>query len=105
MDRAIQKLTAAKFDVYGIGHIANVVDGVVTGMPVHALRLLETARSLLLRLTWRTAAGQPAGSPCCPRPADASATWSPEPARSGMARLRLEQRLGSPGSAIQFGRF
>ena len=105
MARAIDKLTAGKFDVYGIGHIANVVVGVVTGLPVHALRLLETARSLLLRLRWRTAAGRSAGSHGCLRPVAAGAMRGPEPTRSGMARLRPERRLGRPRSAIGTGRF
>ena len=46
MGRAIDKLNAGKLDNRGIGHLANVAVGTVTGMPVDGLRLFETARSL-----------------------------------------------------------
>ena len=48
---------AMKSDVCGIRHFTDVVIGVVADMPVHGLRLLETARSLLVRLIWCVGAG------------------------------------------------
>ena len=105
MGKAIRNLIAGKFDVDGIGHIANVVVDVVTGLPVRGLRLLGTARSLLVRLAWRVGAGPVATVPCCVRPVHAGATWTPEPMSSGAARSRLYQRLGRPRSAIGSGRF
>ena len=104
MGKAIRNLIAGKFDVDGIGRIANVVVDVVTGMPEHGLRLFETARSLLVRLAWRVGAGRVATAPCCLRPVHAGATWTPEPASSGDAHSRLYKRLGRPRSAIRFGR-
>ena len=103
MGTATVKKMAGKFDVCGIAHFTNVVD-IVTGMPAHGLRLLRAARSLLLRLTWRIEAGQPAGSRYCPRPVLARATWAPEPTGSGVDGSRLGKRLGRPGSATRVGR-
>ena len=105
MGRAIDKLNAGKLDNCGIGHFAHVAVGTVTGMPVDGLRLFETARSLLVRLTWRLAAGQLAGNADCLRPVHAGATWTPEPASSGIVRSRLYERLGRPRSAIRAGKF
>ena len=105
MGTAICKLVTGKLDVRGIAHFTNVVVDAVTGMPVDGLRLLETARSLLVRLAWREAAGLSATSPCCLRPVATSATWAPEPAGSGMAQSHLYKRLGRPGSAIRVFRF
>jgi len=105
MGKAIRNLIAGSFDVRGIGHVAHVVVDVVTGMPVDGLRLLETARSLLARLTWRAQAGQPTGNRYCPRPAYAGATWTPEPTSSATPGTRRSKRLGRLRSAIRGGRF
>jgi len=105
MGRAIDKLNAGKLDNRGIGHFANVAVVIVTGMPVDGLRLLETARSLLMRLTWRLAAGQLAGHARLLRPVHAGATCTPEPTSSGIARRRLYWRSGRPRSAIRAGTF
>jgi len=104
MGMAIRNLIAGKFDVDGIGQIANVVVDVVTGMPERGLRLCETARSLLVRLAWRVGAGHVATVPCCLRPVHAGATWTPEPTSSGTCPSRLYKRLGRPRSAIRSGR-
>ena len=104
MGKAIRNGITGKFDVYGVGRIANVVVDVVTGMPAHGLRLFETARSLLVRLAWRVGAGHLATDPCCLRPVHAGATWTPEPASSGDAQSRLWKRLVRPRSAIGSGR-
>ena len=104
MGTATIKAMAGKFDVCGIAHFTNVVD-IVTGMPADGLRLLSAVRSLLLRLTWRLQAGQPAGSRYCPRPVLARATWAPEPIGSGADHSRWVKRLGRPGSVRRVGRF
>jgi hypothetical protein len=104
MGKAIRNGIADKFDVTGIGQIGNVVVDVVTGTPMHGLRLLETARSLLVRLAWRVGAGHAATGPCCLRPVHAGATWTLEPTSSGDARSRLYKRLGRPRSVIRSGR-
>ena len=103
MGTATIKTMAGKFDVCGIAHFANLVD-IVTGMPADGLRLLRAARSVLLRLTRRLEAGQPAGSRYCPRPVLARATWTPEPTCSGVDLSRLGKRLGRPGSATRVRR-
>jgi len=104
MGKAFRNLIAGKFDVGGIGHIANVVVDVVTGMPPRGLRLCETTRSLLARLAWRLGAGHLATVPCCLRPVHAGATWTPEPASSGAPASRWYERPGRPSSAIRSGR-
>ena len=96
---------AMKSDVCGIRHFTDVVIGVVAGMPVHGLRLLETARFLLVRLTWRVGAGPmavPGYRQCWAGPA---AAWAPEPTSSGVARRCINQRPGRPSSAHRVGRF
>jgi hypothetical protein len=105
MATAIRKLTAVKCDVYGIRHWADVVVGVVTGMPVRGLRLLRIARSLLVRLPWGVWAGQTTGNPFCLRFGGASTCPALERTRSGGARLPLDRHPGGPRSARWMGRF
>jgi len=105
MGRAISKLNSGKLHRSGIGHLANVARGVVTGMPVDGLRFLETARSLLVRLTWRQAAGPLTGPKYGLQPVAAGAMWKPEPTSSGRSRSCQHGRLGRLRSAIRFGRF
>lgn len=96
---------AMKSDVCGIRHFTDVVIGVVAEMPVHGLRLLETARSLLVRLTWRVGAGPMAVQRYRLGLTGPAAAWAPEPTRSGVTRQCLSKRQGRPGSAIGGGRF
>lgn len=96
---------AMKSDVCGIRHCTDVVIGVVAGMPVHGLRLLETARFLLVRLTWRVGAGPMAVEGYFRRWAGPAAAWAPEPTSSGVTRRCINQRQGRPGSALGVGRF
>jgi len=96
---------AKKSDVCGIRHFTDVVIGVAAGMPVHGLRLLETARSLLVRLTWRVGAGPMAVQLYRLGMAGPAAAWAPEPTSSGAISQRLNKRQGRPSSAIRVGRF
>jgi hypothetical protein len=105
MDTAIRKLVAGKFDVCGIRRLADVVVGVLTGMPVRGLRLLAIARSLLARLSWGVWPGQPTGKPYCLQAVGASASPALERTRSGAARLHVNRHPGGPRSAMRMGRF
>jgi len=105
MGRAISKLNAEKLHRSGNGHLANIARGVVTGMPIDGLRFLEAARSLLVRLTWRLAAGPFTGQKYGLQPVAADATGTPEPTSSGRSRSCRHGRLGRPSSAIRVGRF
>lgn len=96
---------AMKSDVCGIRHFTDVVIGVAAGMPVHGLRLLETARSLLVRLTWRVGAGPMAVQGYRLGVTGPAAAWAPEPSSSGVTCRCLNKRQGRPGSAIRVGRF
>ena len=105
MGRAIKKLNAGKLHRSGIGHLAKIARGDVTGMPVDGLRFLDHARSLLVRLNWRRAPGSLTGLVYGLQPVAACATWRPEPASSGRTRSCLHGRQHGPGSAIGLGRF
>jgi len=96
---------AKKSDVCGIRHFTDVVIGVVAGMPAHGLRLLETARSLLARLTWRVGAGPMAVQGYRLTVAGPAAGWVPEPSSSGATPRCFNKRQGRPGSALGVGRF
>ena len=105
MGRAMTKLNAGKVHQSGIGHLAKIAHGDVTGMPVDGLRFLDCARSLLVRLGWRQAAGSLTGQMYGLQPVAAGATWRPEPASSGRTRSCLNGRPHGPGSAIGLSRF
>ncbi len=102
MATVTRKLTAGKFDVYGIGQVASVV----ADMPRHGLRLLAAARSLLERLHWLAEAGRLTGNLCRPRPVHAGAAWASDPTWSdAITHVRSPRRQGRPRSAIRAGRF
>ena len=98
MIRLINTNSAVSSDVLGKCQDNAVVTGVNRVTPIRGLlRLLDIARFLLAQLLRRARAGHPASLWRNRIPALASATWMPEPSRSGFAHVSY-RRLGKPGS-------
>ena len=96
---------AVSSDVLGKCQETAVVTGVVRVTPIGGLLCwLNNARFLLAQLLRRARAGHPASVWRHGIPALASATWMPEPSRSGISHVAY-RRLGKPGSVPLQARF
>ena len=97
--------SAVSSDVLGKCQENAVVSGTVRVTPIRGLlRRLCVARFLLAQLLRRARAGHLVSVWRHARPALASATWMPEPSRSGIAHVSY-RRLGKPGSVPLQARF
>ncbi len=106
MIRLINTNSAVSSDVLGKCQETAVVTGVVRVTPIRGLlRRLDHARFLLAQLLRRDRAGYPASVWRHGIPATASATWMPEPSRSGAGHASSCWRLGKPGSVPRQARF
>jgi len=105
MGTLIDSITAKKCDVLGKRLVNSVVDGVVTVLPMPALRILHEARSLFARLARRAAAAPAALGwqymPCAPR----CALRTAEPQGSMSRGTRLCQCPGRLRSRSRRDRF
>lgn len=104
MSRFINSINAMKSDVSGICRVKNV-RGVVTGLPMHALRVRESARYLLARLLWRLGTGPATLAICHARPVVAGAGWTSESPDSGAFQAGRLRRPSRPRFATGLGRF